>query len=151
MRSLVAPCLALMIAAPGALRADPVAPQLSPIQGRREDAERLREQLRDVDPPRPPSVAPVGPPPDVSFDPPSTPASRVVGKGLLWIAAVLAVSGLGLHEADPARFDDAATGLIIAGAVAGGVGLSVMLVGRPARVAPMATARTAGLAISGSL
>jgi hypothetical protein len=60
MRSLVAIGLAMLAAAQApAVHADPATPQLSPLHGRREDTERLREQLRALDRGAPPE--PTGP------------------------------------------------------------------------------------------
>jgi hypothetical protein len=58
MRALVATGLALLVLAhPGPVYADPDAPQVSPHRGRGEDAQRLSEQLRDLDREPPPPLA----------------------------------------------------------------------------------------------
>jgi hypothetical protein len=66
MRWLVATAAAALAAASGeAAYADPGSPQVSPVRGAREDAQRLGEQLRDLDregPSQPDAVPPPAPP-----------------------------------------------------------------------------------------
>lgn len=140
-----------VLAAWHAAHADPAAPPLSPIQGHREDAQRLREQLRALDRERPPVV--VSPAPAGRAAAPSP--SRAVGVILLCIAGASAVTTVALYAAAPDDRDDAfgtaqTIGLTTT-AIAGVVGLSVVLASRPVQVAPSVGPKTAGLAISGRL
>jgi hypothetical protein len=63
MRWLVATGVAVVAAAFGEASADPASPQVSPIRGAREDAQRLGEQLRDLDREPAPEPGPVPPSP----------------------------------------------------------------------------------------
>jgi hypothetical protein len=155
MRSLAATCLALLAAWHGGVHADPAAPQLNPTEGRREDAQRLREQLRDLDSKRPPAPAQAALPPGLTFDPPSKPASVEVGVSLLWVAGFSALTTFAVYELaqhTPGDAYDTAEALgIITTAATGAVGLALVLGNSGPRVTPTATPKAAGLAISGHL
>lgn len=133
--------------------ADPAAspPPLSPTQGRREDAQRLREQLRDVERERPPVEAlPV--PPSRAGDP--RPTSRVAGVVLLCVAGASAVTTVALYAASPddaSAYDNAKTVGLVATAITGVVGLGIVISAHQVQVAPAVGPKTAGLAISGRL
>jgi hypothetical protein len=142
--------LAVLVAWHGA-HADPAAPPLSPAQGRREDAQRLREQLRDLEREQPPAAAaPAAPGPPAGA--PST--SRVVGVVLLCIAGASAVTTVALYAAsssDAGAYGTAKTIGLTMTSVTGALGLSVVLASRPVQVGPSVGPKTAGLAISGRL
>ncbi|HEX7837652.1 MAG TPA: hypothetical protein VF469_09330, partial [Kofleriaceae bacterium] len=53
----------LAVAHGGGVHADPGTPQISPVHGQREDAQRLTEQLRGLDRASPPEPVPVAPQP----------------------------------------------------------------------------------------
>jgi hypothetical protein len=141
--------LAVLAAWHGA-HADPAAPPLSPLQGRREDAQRLREQLRDLERDHPPpAAAPAAPGPAAA---PST--SRTVGVVLLCIAGISAVTTVALYAAsssDAGAYGTAKTIGLTTTSITGALGLSVMLASRPVQVGPSVGPKTAGLAISGRL
>ncbi len=150
MRAL-ATCLAVLAAWRGGAHADPAASQLSPSQGRREDAQRLREQLRDLERERPPAVV-LPAPPAPERDARST--SMVAGVVLLCVAGASAVTTVALYAATP---DDASANAtaktigITTTTVTGIMGLSMVVAARRVRVAPTWGPKTAGLAISGRL
>jgi hypothetical protein len=148
MRAL-ATCLAVL-AWHGA-HADPAAPPLSPTQGRREDAQRLREQLRDVERERPPAEALPAPPSRASD---TRPTSRVAGVVLLCVAGAAAVTTVALYAAAPddaSAYDTAKTIGLVATAIPGVVGLGIVISAHQVQVAPSVGPKTAGLAISGRL
>lgn len=158
MRSLGAICLVLWVAGSGEVHADPSAPQLSPIQGRREDAQRLREQLRDLDRRRPPVPVQAGASPGVTFDPPSRTATQTAGMVLLAVAGLSAAITFSLYELSPdstssdfGAYDTAKTIGLTTTAIAGVAGFGLVLGSSRTRVTPIATPKAAGLAISGRL
>jgi hypothetical protein len=141
--------LAVLAAWHGA-HADPAAPPLSPIQGRREDAQRLREQQRELEREHPPAAVAPAPPHPAAGD---RSASRTVGVVLLSIAGASALTTVALYAAAPTS-DDYGTAKAIGfatAAIAGALGLGVMLASHRVQVGPSVGARAAGLAISGRL
>lgn len=148
MRAL-ATCLAVLAAWHGA-RAEP-APPLSPSQTRREDAQRLREQLRELERERPPIEAPAAPPLRAVETRSRTMTAGVV---LLCVAGLSAVTTLALYASASDGTDtyDAAKAIGLTTTAFGSViGLSLVLSARQIQVAPAVGPRTAGLAISGRL
>lgn len=165
MRWLLATALALA-AARGA-QADPTVPQVSPQPARREDAQRLREQLRGVDraAPAPPEVVPVtttsaapGAPPAASSTGETTtrPGLRTAGIALLAIAGASALTTISLiasTPSDPATASDYDTAKVAFGLATGVAATAgfILLAHSKVQVAPTVTPRAVGLAISGRL
>jgi hypothetical protein len=143
---------------PGLVRADPSAPQVSPIHLQREDAQRVREQQRELDDDRPaPAAAPV-PLPPISPDLPSghdTRAAGMVSLGIAGVSALVAVpfaSAAATPSDTQGTYDTAAKILLATAGVAGIVGVVMILTSRPAvQLAPTATATSVGLAITGRI
>lgn len=161
MRWLLGTGLAVLIAH-GDVRADPSAPQVTPVPARREDAQRLREQLRGLEGvPVPAGVtlpsasAAATTVPGASTEP--TPTNKVA-VALLTIAGVAGVSTLGLVIAaspgsNGSDYDTIEAALGVTAAVSGALGLFTLIKsqGQSVQVAPTVTSRAVGLAISGRL
>jgi hypothetical protein len=155
--------LALVIAAhAGGVRADPGAPQVDPIHLQREDAQRVREQQRELDrAPRAATAVPV-PRPPIAADPPAHHDMRPVGVVLLGVAGVSAITtvSFAFAAAIPGpRQDTYETGeaiFLVTTAVAGLAGIVLIATGRSSssssfQLGPTATSTSVGLAISGRL
>lgn len=158
MRVLVASGLTVL-AARQMVHADPRAPQITPEHGRREDARRLREQLRELDREAPlrPIVAPAPTPPPRTATIKHAGSPRLsedltsVGKILLVVAGISAVATAVLYapqlgdvptdssSADAAAVVTLATGLS---------GLGFLLAGHAVRVTPAVTPQAVGLALA---
>ena len=160
MRWLLGTGLAVLIAH-GDVRADPNAPQVTPLPGRREDAQRLREQLRGLERvPVPaavtlPSTAAAATVPGASTEP--TPTNKVA-VALLTIAGVSGLSTLGLVIASSpgsngSDYDTVEAALGVTAAVTGALGLFTLIKSQnqSVQVAPTVTPKAVGLAISGRL
>jgi hypothetical protein len=161
MRWLVASGLIVLIAH-GAVRADPSAPQVGPLPGHREDAQRLREQLRGLDGVPLPSVSipPAGAaattvPGAASPDPPDS-SSHKVAVALLTVAGVTGVATLGFviggsSGPSSSTYDDVETVLGVTAGVTAALGLFTLVRSQSVQVAPTVTPKAVGLAISGRL
>jgi len=162
MRWLLGTGLAVLIAH-GDVRADPSAPQVTPLPGRREDAQRLREQLRGLERvPVPAAVtlpsaaaAATTVPGAASTEPAPT---NKVAVALLTIAGVAGVATLGLVVAaspgsNGSDYDTVEAALGVTAAVTGALGLYALIRSRnqSVQVAPTVTPNALGLAISGRL
>lgn len=152
MRRLVELGLALLAVAAGAVhaevRADPAAPQLSPGPGRREDAQRLQEQLRDLEPAAPlPPLPPAEPPPVV--EPPSN-VLGIAGVVLLCVAGGTGASVVAL-SADDGSDDGVRTALLVTAAVSAAAGLTLVLTHRKVQAVPAVAPHAVGVAIAGHL
>jgi len=160
MRRLVGTCLVLLTAAHGgAALADPDTPQLTPLHRQRDDARRLRDQLRGLDGEDPTEPATVTALPSVPAPArPGSPVQRGVGAALLVVAGLSGLTALSLYAAssgeqapqsssyDPWKGVFAATTL-----VAGVTGLTLVLANRTVQVTPTAAPTAVGLAIAGRL
>lgn len=150
---------AVEVAVGVAAHADPAAPQLSPLPARREDAQRLREQLRALDREAAPTTggeaAALPPPPPPA---PSAESARAsyAGGALLIVAALSAATTLGLYAATPSEgdttgYDRAKVLFGFTTAVTGITGLVLWSKGRSVQVAPAVTARAIGVHLVGHL
>lgn len=148
MRWLVAIGLALLVIVPGAVHADPGAPQLDPAHGRREDAQRLREQLPGVDREAIPAPAPAGPAAPV--EPPHS-EHETAGAILLCIAGGAGAAAGTLYLAAPSDYNELRTELLVTALATGVAGLTIVLWNRSVQAAPTVTPRAVGLAIAGRL
>jgi hypothetical protein len=136
--------------------ADPATPQLSPLHRQREDAQRLREQQRDLERPQP--EAPSRPPTPRA---PPAPAgatrhtTRNAGLVLLGIAGLSTVIALPLRSFDTPGDDGTATStsnlLLVTAAITATGGLVLVLSDRSLSVAPTVTARSVGVALMGRI
>lgn len=159
MRWLVATGLAL--AATGAVHADPAVPQLNPQPARREDAQRLREQLRvlDREPPPPAQTMATTSGPSAPPVPPPRTVHRYTAAGITLIgtAAASGLSAIVLYAsrpsdgADHADLDTATSLLALTAGATGIVGLVLLNHQTPVQVAPTITPHAVGLAITGRL
>src|ERR1044071_651533 len=160
MRRLLGTGVAVLIAH-GDVRADPSAPQVTPLPARREDAQRLREQLRGLEGVRVPAAvtlpsagaAATMAPGAASTEP--TPTNKVA-VALLTIAGVAGISTLGLVIAaspgsNGSDYDTVEAALGVTAAVTGALGLFTLIKsqGQSVQVAPTVTPKAVGLAISG--
>jgi hypothetical protein len=156
MRRFLVIAFALLVA-PGAVRADPSAPQITPVPGHREDAQRLRDQLRGLDHESAPRTAdaPTPTPPAPAEPSPSNPA-RTAAVVLLTVAGAATLGTLGTvvsspNTGDTSNYDTAATVLGITAVVTGAIGYVLLVKSRSVQVAPTVTPGAVGLAISGRL
>lgn len=140
---------AWLAAAPGWVRADPTVPQINPLHGEREDAQRIGEQQRGLaGEPMAPAPAPVEPKPAPAGD-----GRRAFGPGVLLIelAGVSALVTLPLVVFDSPARSDATLVLLGTTVVTGAVGIALVVSNRPVQVAPTVTSRAVGLSISGRM
>lgn len=160
MRWLLGVGLALLVAGHGGVvHADPGTPQLSPLRRQREDTQRLREQQHVLERERAP--APVAAAAPASSDKlllaPARRGTNFTGVALLGLAGVTGLLTLSLLAADSsATSEDSSLGAWTAifgatTAVTGLAGLVLVVSGRSVQVAPTATPKTVGLAISGRM
>ncbi|HMG54888.1 MAG TPA: hypothetical protein VK601_15430, partial [Kofleriaceae bacterium] len=152
-------CLAVWAAHGGAAHADPAAPQVSPSHDRREDAQRLREQLRRLE--REPAAAVTAPagataPPIV--EQPRNPGLARAGQILLGSAALTGLIAIALYATAPSDPADDSGPLEIARPVLAATtvlvgigGIAVLVAGHPVQVAPTVTPRVVGLSFTGRL
>jgi len=140
---------AWLAALPGPVRADPAVPQISPLHGQREDAQRIGEQQRELDGERAPAPLPI-PVADARPAVPDPPRGSNAGALLIELAGISALVTVPLVAFDSSRSDAA---LVVLGAtvVTGAVGVALVLSNRSVQVAPTVTPRAVGLAISGRL
>ena len=152
--------LAALVLGGGAAIADPAAPQLSPLPGHREDAQRLRDQLRELDRepgPKAAAVTATAPLPTTPAEPVAgSSGSKVGGVVLLSVAAASGIATLGLlASASPgpngSNYDTAETVLGITAAASATLGVLLLIKSQQVQVAPTVTPRAIGLAISGRL
>jgi hypothetical protein len=151
--------LAFVIAAPtSSVRADPSVPQVDPIHLQREDAQRVREQQRELDRDRPaPAAAPV-PLAPIPPDLPSSHNTRAAGVVLLGVAGVSALFAVpfGFVAAIPGEtqgtYETFEKIFLVTTAAAGITGVVLIVTSRSAvQLAPTATPTSVGLAIMGRL
>jgi hypothetical protein len=137
--------------------ADPATPQLSPLHRQREDAQRLRDEQRELDRPQPsaPSAPAKGPaPPAPSGGTRHT--TRNAGLVLLGIAGLSTVVALPLRTFDGPD-DDGGTAtstsnlLLVTAAITATGGLVLVLSDRSLSVAPAVTARSVGVTLMGRI
>jgi hypothetical protein len=165
MRWLLGTGLAVLIAH-GDVCADPSAPQVTPAPGRREDAQRLREQLRGLE--RVPAPAAVALPSAAaaattmpgaaSAEPdPGNGTANKIAWGLLAVAAASGIATLTListtSQDSPNRssYDSAETALSITAVATGSLGFLILARSASVKVSPTVTPKAVGLAISGRL
>src|SRR5262245_5632920 len=157
MRHLLPAGLVVAIAAPGGVVvADPSTPQLSPLHRQREDAQRLTGEQRGLDREHvaePPSALPE-PPTPTSTRP--NQVARGAGFVLLGVAGLSAAIPLPLFTLDAGMPGDAGTrsianGLLITSAIAGTIGVVLLVSNRSVTVAPTVSPRAAGVAIIGRM
>jgi hypothetical protein len=160
--------LALLTASAPAVRADPSAPQINPVHLQREDAQRLRDLQRTLDRDQPaPAVAtrPL-PPAPVSTDRHSARVAGIVTVSIAGGVGFVALSWAAYNAAIPAELNNGESGigtaptvLLVGAAIAGAVGIGLLISSRapsaPAsssvRLGPLAAPHAAGLAITGRL
>jgi len=158
MRTLAALCLAVWAAHGGAAQADPAAPQVNPAHDRREDTQRLREQLRSLE--RAPAAdgltAPAAPP--VLVEQPRSRGVTLAAQIMLGAAALTGLGAIALYAtapsdpADDSGVLEVARPVLAATTVLVGIGgIAVLVAGRPVQIAPTVTPRAVGLAITGRL
>jgi hypothetical protein len=140
--------------------ADPSAPQVNPIHLQREDAQRVREQQRDLDHelPAPAAAAPAPVPaavPDVS----GGPNTHAIGVVLLGVAGASALGALPVVLAPDLPEDSSIhtleVALLVTAAITGITGIALIASHRSSRstvqLAPTATPTSVGLALVGRL
>jgi hypothetical protein len=164
MRWLVATGLALLPVA-SAAHAEPSTPQLSPLHHQREDAERLRDQLRGLDHDRPPAPAVATPPSTPPSPPPGAPPAphaghptlRGVGVALVVIAGVSGLTTLTLYATTPSdptisgSYDSWKALFTATTVITGVAGFALVIANRTVQVTPAVTPQSVGLAIAGQL
>jgi len=159
MRTLAATCLAVWAAHGAAAHADPAAPQVSPSHDRREDAQRLREQLRRLE--RGPAAAPAAataPTGPMIVEQPRNPGLALTGQIMLGSAALTGLTAIALYAtapsdpADDSGILEVARPVLAATTVLVGIGgIAVMIAGHPVQVAPTVAPRVVGLSFTGRL
>lgn len=142
--------------APGAAQADPSSPQVNPAPAHREDAQRLREQLRALEREAAPSSA-TGNAAALPGEP-SGGAARTsyAGGALLIVSGLCAATTLALFAATPgsgetSSYDTAKLLFGVTTAVTGVTGLILWSKSRSVQVAPAVTARAVGVSLIGRL
>ena len=140
--------------------ADPAAPQLTPLHGQREDAQLLTNQLRTLDHEQPAPAPPVRAAPAIPAETVvhRDPALMGAGVVLLGISGVAALGTLTLYAAAPPdnsltsdSWDSTKTFFLTTSVLTGLAGLGLILASRSVQIAPTATSKSVGLAISGRL
>jgi hypothetical protein len=159
----VAVAVTAMAAHAGAAHADPTTPQLTPLRGQREDAQRLTEQLRALDREQPPAPAPPPPPRAPDTPPgmsggPRNDVMRGAGVILLSVSALTALATLTLYATAPpdnsltsGPWDTTKTLFLTTSVLTGLAGLGLTIASRSVQISPTASPKTVGLAISGRL
>ncbi|HEX3764200.1 MAG TPA: hypothetical protein VHW23_36150 [Kofleriaceae bacterium] len=139
----------LAVAASGAVhaeaRADPAAPQLNPGPGRREDAQRLQEQLQGLEPPAPRSLPPLPPAEPTPAVEPRSSALGTAGVVLLCVAGGAGASAAALSAGSD---DGTRAALLVTAAVSAAAGLTFVLSHRSIQAAPAVAPHAVGVAIA---
>lgn len=148
--------VALALAAWRPVLADPATPQLSPLHRQREDAQRLTEQQRNLDPVEP--VDPATAPTPGMLSTRTRHTTRGAGLALLGVGGVATVLSLPLFAADTSGSGESdgtyatlAKVFLATGLVSAVAGIGLLAADRQVQVAPTVSPKAIGLAIMGRI